>query len=528
MSLNIKEEVLHVESLVGENTAQTVLQTTLDIPSASVSIERIVWLKGKPVITNSMAALDKVTAEGYIDLTMVYTGEDFVEEQVEYQKATYRQAITFSDYVEVIGAEEEMPVQVQVQILGIEWELQSDQHTVNVDVLIELTARVKQQSAYNVVTRASIQSPKKLSVDEGIFNTRSLLKQTTASITLNEEIELPEGSEPLKKVLEHSIRPHILEAATGPEQITVAGELEVSLLYENDNGEIQCCDLDKLIPFELNVPNELKTSELIVKPYIFENFNIDFTPPSSTFSLAGELEFRLDLYISKHIRVVYDLSCSGGCMVETRKSRLMLDSLVNEKTQQNSVQGVIELSTGYPPIREVLKSEGKIQQFDYRIDEDKVFIEGSLSIDIAYLAYSEDEPKQLYRVLFNNAIPFQYMAAIGGVAPGMLADVELVIDQIHLDLINRETVEADVSIRSQIAVTEPIQQEIVVEAIEVPAAVEDPPSVTYVFVNNKDTLWKLAKQYHTSVEAIVDTNSWLRERESLELASGDKLCILRS
>src|SRR5690554_444693 len=168
MSLNIKEEVLHVESLVGENTAQTVLQTTLDIPSASVSIERIVWLKGKPVITNSMAALDKVTAEGYIDLTMVYTGEDFVEEQVEYQKATYRQAITFSDYVEVIGAEEEMPVQVQVQILGIEWELQSDQHTVNVDVLIELTARVKQQSAYNVVTRASIQSPKKLSVDEGI------------------------------------------------------------------------------------------------------------------------------------------------------------------------------------------------------------------------------------------------------------------------------------------------------------------------------------------------------------------------
>ena len=60
MSLKIKEEVLHVENMVGENTIQTVFQTALDLPGTAPSIGRVVWVKGDAVVTDSNVGLDKV------------------------------------------------------------------------------------------------------------------------------------------------------------------------------------------------------------------------------------------------------------------------------------------------------------------------------------------------------------------------------------------------------------------------------------------------------------------------------------
>lgn len=109
----------------------------------------------------------------------------------------------------------------------------------------------------------------------------------------------------------------------------------------------------------------------------------------------------------------------------------------------------------------------------------------------------------------------------------MTADVTINIRDIRLDLINRETIEADVVFRSTVKVSQPIQTDIVVEALEVAPPEEDPPSITYVFVQNGDTLWKLSKKYHTSLEAILNANYWLKEREEYQLRVGDKICIPR-
>ena len=59
MALNVREEILHVESLVGENSAQTVLQTTLDLSSSAPSIGRVVWVRGTAVVNDAAAAQTK-------------------------------------------------------------------------------------------------------------------------------------------------------------------------------------------------------------------------------------------------------------------------------------------------------------------------------------------------------------------------------------------------------------------------------------------------------------------------------------
>jgi len=526
MSLSIKEEYLKVESLVGENSAQTVLQTTLDLPGSAPSIGRIVWIKPTAVISDAAAAADRVSLAGYIDLKLVYAAEDFEAGPPSYQVASYRQAITFSDYVEVTGAEEGMPVSAKVELLGLEWALKSDQRTVDVDVLVQFSARVKQQHQIQAVTNASVKPPKKLAVEEGIFTVQPLLKTATTALSVERELAL-EGEEQIKMVLDAQIRPRIEAVQVEQSQITVSGNLDLTLIYLDAEGHVQSGAFPRAYPFTVSIPNDARYTDLTVKPQVTADLKVDVNSAGSGFAMSGDLRFKLDLYEAKQIRIVQSLNGSSGLVVESRTDTVMLDHVVNEKSQQATAQGVVELSGTYPPIREILACEGRVANVDYRVDDDKVYVEGVFSLEVTYLAHTEDEHKPLFRVPFSNAVPFQQVIAVGGVQPGMVAELDIDIGQITLDLINRETIEADISYRSQVKVIEPVQREIVVEAVEVPPLEEDPPTITYVFVHEKDTLWKLSRQYHTSLEAILEANSWLREREPMRLLPGDKLCIPR-
>lgn len=527
MSLKIKEEVLHAESLVGENTAQAVLQTTLDLSSTAPSIDRVVWLRGNAVVSGRSVSEDKVNLEGHIDLKLVYMSEDLEAHQVNYHVVPYRHGISFSDYVEIIGAEIGMSTRVKVDILGIEWEIQPDQRTVDVDVLVQYGARVKQKANYPVVTKASVQSPKKLGVDDGTLNLQSLLTQLDTSLALEQEQELPQGLSGINLVLDSEIKPRITETLVTQESISLTGQITNTLIYLDEDWNVTSYSGAKPIPFEITLPNETKSNELVVKPHLSAVFDLDFVPPSSTYKLVGELRCNVELYEMKHANVIFDLNCGGGCVVETRTELIKLDSLVNEKLQQSSAQGVVELSGSYPPIHEILHSWAQLQTLDYRIDDDKVFVEGSISLEIIYLAHSEEERKPLHGASFRNAIPFQHVIAIGGVQPGMVGDLNVEIVELRLDLINRETIEVDVGCQIDLKVTEPIQEEVVVEAVEIPQVEEDPPTITYVFAKNSDTLWKLSKLYHTSLDAILESNSWIREREEMKLLAGDRVCIPR-
>ena len=526
MSLNIKEEILRVESLVGENSAQSVLQTTLDLSGSAPSIGRIAWIKPTAVISDAVAAADKVNLEGYVDLKVVYVAEGFDDEPPNYQVVSYRQAITFSDYVELIGAEAGMLVHAKVDLLGLECQVKHDQRAVDVDLLVQFSARVKQRYRIQAVTNASVKPPKKLAVEEGIFTIQPLLKTAVTALSVARELAV-ETEDQVKFVLDANFAPHIESTHVEPSQITLTGNINLGVICLNEAGSVQSYAYPKAFPFTVSIPNEAKSAEIAVKPEVMADLKVDLNLANNSFFLSGDLRFKLDLYESRQVRIVHGLSGSGGCVVESRTETVMLDHVVNEKSQQSAAQGVIELASNYPPIREIIAAEGRVVNVDYRIDDDKVYVEGGISIDVTYLAHTEEEHKPLYRVSFSNAVPFQQMIAIGGVQPGMVAELEIDISQISLDLINRETIEADVAYRSLLKVIEPVQRDIVVEAVEVPPMEEDPPTITYVFVHETDTLWKLSRQYHTSLEAILEANSWLREREPVRILPGDKLCIPR-
>ncbi len=526
MGLKVKEEVLHVENSVGENTAQSVLQGTLELPASAPNIERVVWLKGSPFLTDVTIGEDKVAFDGYINMQFVYMSEASELEVAGYQVVPWQNAISFNDFVEVIGAENGMIAQPKIEVLAIDWELEPDQRTLNVDVLTQLSARVKQKEEQRAVTSASINPPKKLAINDVALHTQPLVKELDVQVSFQKTIELPNDSS-IDKVLDLDLQPQITETKITLENIKIGGYLTCDVLYATEEGLIKSFLYDERVPFELVVPNSSGDQELVVEADLRVEAKADTNQDGTVLAVSGKVVGQVKLYQKNYTRAVLEITCSSGDSIEARHEKIKLDNLINEKTQQSSAQGVVEIPDNYPPMREIVKSWGCANVTEYRIDEDKVLVEGTISLEVAYLAHTDEEKRPLYCGVFRNAIPFQQVIALGGVELGMTALVDVKVKETRLDLINRETIEVDVSYRSTVKVMQPFAADVVVEALEVSPLEEDPPTITYIAVQKQDTLWKLAKRYHTSLDTIVAANSWLRERENQQILPGDKVCIPR-
>ena len=101
------------------------------------------------------------------------------------------------------------------------------------------------------------------------------------------------------------------------------------------------------------------------------------------------------------------------------------------------------------------------------MEEDKLTTEGVLDAEVFYLAHSEEDIKPLFRGYFPEALPFTQTLAVPGLELGMQPRISLEVVSTRPDLINRETLEAAVTLRYKVDVLEYLEVEAVVEAVDV-------------------------------------------------------------
>ena len=526
MSLKVREKVLKVESLLGENVGQSVVQGYLELPASVEDIGRVIWLDAVPVIKDYGATEDRVVAEGHLRINLVYAAEAEDFEQRLYE-VTWEDPVSFNHFVEIIGAQAGMKCSCDVSVLNVEWDLRPDRRTIDIEVLLTMLARVYQEQEYTVVESASIKPPKKLVLEDVPVHNNLEVACFPVREDINGNLAVLEDEERFETILKLKATPVVTDSRPSQGSLRLKGYCDVEAIVATANAEVKKVRWEQVLPYEISVEDQRICDDFQVLKDFTLNLTGRIQAEGKELRLYGDLIGKITLVEKQESRMVLGLSGVNGVEIDSRRELVRFDNFVNEKSQQSSAQGVIELSENYPPIREIIDVNAVAHIIDYRIDEDKIFIDGNLDLSVIYLAHTEYENRPLYCAVFRNAIPIQQVIAVGGVLPGMRAEIDLEVLECYPDLINRETIEFEVTYRINTKVFQPLEEEVVVEAIELEEQDPDPPSITYVVVQEGDTLWKLAKKYNTTEEAILIANSWLREKEDFKLSEGEKVCIPR-
>src|SRR5690554_1929656 len=170
MSLSVKENRLVAVNRVGENSLQTVLQGRVELPGTAAPAERIVWVKGAPRLESFTTDQDRVYVQGAIDLSMVYVPETLEDEPAGLKRVEWPGALPFDTHVEVIEAEPEMMAEIEMKTLACEWDLSGGQYSLDVDLIVAVTARVQQLREYVAISDVNIAQGIKLTTDGAVLH----------------------------------------------------------------------------------------------------------------------------------------------------------------------------------------------------------------------------------------------------------------------------------------------------------------------------------------------------------------------
>jgi hypothetical protein len=525
MSLSVKENRIVAANRVGENSLQTVLQGKVELPGTAAPVGRILWVKGVPTLHSSSVDQDRVYVQGAVDLAMVYAPETLGGEPAGLERVEWPGALPFDAHVEVIGADSAAEASVDLAVLACEWELAPGQFAVDVDLILAITVTVDQVREFTAISSANLAKPAKLLTDGVVLDPAAPPVQLKVAKQITGMLEFGTDDDDLvRTILDLETKIKLDEPTFSEGTVEVKGWAALSLLYETEELTVKARDFSQVLNFELSFEDPKLEPGMALEPCLearCEGFVVnDGRSVRVELSLGGALLAKK----SQPIQVLTDISASGG-LVEVRKEAIATDSFVTRKEQQVVARGLLELAQDLPPMREVLKLQAAAHLLDYEVEADKLTIQGVLDVAAFYLAHSEEDVKPLYRGYFPEALPFTQTLAVPGLELGMQPRICLDVLSVRADLINRETLEAAVTLRVQAEVLEYLEVEAVVEAVEIEPAPEDPPTLTFVFAQGSDTVWKLARRYHTTEEAIVQANPNLQEGGQLK--PGDCLFIPR-
>jgi len=148
MSLRLEQKSMDVRVLVGENTAQTVVEGSISLPEGLPAIGKPLMAKASLHTVQAVAGDDQVVFEGTLDVAFYYASitemeipgetedeapEIVLEERLE--KAAFTNVFPFSFVLDVPGAQAGMAVQSRVAVEGPRFEAHGDQKTVDIDTV---------------------------------------------------------------------------------------------------------------------------------------------------------------------------------------------------------------------------------------------------------------------------------------------------------------------------------------------------------------------------------------------------------
>jgi len=547
VNVSLRQQTVRMARLVGTATQQAVAEATLELPGGLPEMSRVVRVIAHPVVTGWEAAENELIVQGAVDFTVLYAHERpeppaardieaergydaeaangreplaAFERREELYRHRWRRAAKFEVILDVPGAGPGVAADVEVRPEEMDVQLHHTGRRLDVEAVVALTARVKQ--LYDAQVPVWDGPPDDAQADVQLVAVRNEAGRRQAHVSVDGALPA-DGEVPLARVVDVSAAARA-RAEEEDGRLVVQGTMDYRVLAVDENGRLTTRTWHDQTPFRYVFDAAgVQAEDARVRAVVT---GVDAAVRGGlAVEVFADVALELDASSVRRLPLLVGLAAPEGLEVRSRTSVFGLEEWVGQGTADERLRETLELPAGHPPIDRVIFAEAAAAVDDVLVLGDKVVGEGYVTVAALYVARTEGQP--LHYVSWRRAMAFESEIDVPGAQPGMDADVSARVASIAVDLLNRETVEADVRLTFEAAVTRPVEREAIVEAVAVPPPEENPPTFTFVAVQPGDTLWKLSNRYHANMDDIVRANPWLQGAADGALPAGRKLCVPR-
>ena len=171
---------------------------------------------------------------------------------------------------------------------------------------------------------------------------------------------------------------------------------------------------------------------------------------------------------------------------------------------------------------QICHSSGLVKLDQAEAGEDMLSLDGVLEVKLLYLTDDDSCPIQSVTEL----LPFHYDAEAPGITKDSVWYLEQGVEQLTVVMAGGDIVEIKAVLLLEVLVLQPVCQSVILQAQTSPLdrrRLKEAPGIVGYVVQEKDSLWDIAKRFRTTAEHVMETNGLTSE----ELHPGDSLILVK-
>lgn len=507
---------IHMNRQKGSAVSQITLDDDFIVPDAMDDVSQVLLDNGEIQIESSKIQGERIVVKGKLLFRVLYRRAEGGLQALG-GEAPFDEALNVSDLDER-------------DYTQISWNLEDlstgiiNSRKLSIKAVITLEARV--ESLYDAEAAVDIETDDaEVEVLKRNIDVAAIAVRRKDTHRIKEDIQISGNKPNIESILWQEMKLRGVNCRPMDGKIHLDGELMVFIIYSGEGEHTPVQWVEESIPFSGDV--ELSEAEEEMIPAIAVRLlhrdiemKPDFDGEMRELEVDAVLELDMKLYEEQNVELLSDMYSTNREMV-LDTGDACFDRLLTKNVCKCKVSEQIKLQKP-ERILQICHSSGMVKLDEAEVKEDGLHIDGVLEVSLLYLTDDDTEPVGASVEM----VPFHCVAEADGIDQDSVYQLNLGLEQMTAVMLGGDSVEVKAVIAADLLVLQPVCEQVItgvrVEPLDVKKLQEMPGIVGYV-VQSGDSLWKIAKKFHTTVDNIMEINGLTDHA----IKPGDKLILVK-
>lgn len=515
--LELEKQNLRRNRLKSQTGTQVTLDDDFIVPETMSDMAEVILDSGIIQLEPVKVQRERITVRGKLDFHVLYRKE-------EGGLQALGGSIPFEEAINVPDLDEKDYVSVSWQIEDLNTEMI---HSRKLGIKAIVTLEAKAESLYDTEAAVDVRGEDDeihLQVRRERIPAAAIALRRKDTYRLKQDITLP-GSKPvIERMLWTEMKLAGCQAKPLDGQIHLEGTLMVFALYEGgESGMVQW--VEESIPFSGEVEMQGAAADMI--PVIGLKLihrdleeKPDYDGEMRELSVDAVIELDVRLYEEQELELLQDLYATNREIV-LDTGEAVFDQILTRNFGKCRVAEKVEMETD-PRVLQICHSSGSVKLDGVEVRENALAVDGVLEVKLLYLTDEDARPVQAETRL----VPFHYEAEAPGITEDSIWYLEPGLEQLTAVMAGGGQAELRGVITLDLFVLQPETRQIILQAQVHPVDTEKMkamPGIVGYLVQPGDSLWDVAKRFHTTEKSILEAN----ELPGDAIKAGDCLILVK-
>lgn len=519
--MQLEKKYIHKNSQKADTAVQMTLDDDYNIPDYRADAVKIIQSRGRVMLDEIKAMNGHVALKGKMQFWILYQTDE-----IESKISCLKGEIPIQETVVADQANEYDKVKVQAKLEDLSISM-INSRKISIKAWIMLNVTIEDIEDEEVVIAAEGEDSGRIQVRRQGIDVLQLVFQNKDTVRIREDIELPSGKENIQEILWWNVQENSMTMQLKENRLEVSGQLQVFVLYYTQEQNQKLEWYEKNVSFsgslDINGANEEMISSVKARlANVDLETKADADGEDRVLHMEAVLEFDLHLYEEEKLMIlddVYALDCH--LIPEYEQAEFM--TLLAKNATRATIQEQVALEAQQESILQVCDVQGDIIVEREEIVEDGVLAEGVFSLQVLYITSKDEAPLGSVNATF----PFHQTIEARGIGPQSMYELDARQSQISLTITDSRQIEVKAVIDFEFIGFDKARFSRIKSVSEEPLDMEllqKKPGIVGLIATEEDSLWNIAKQYHTTQEALMEMN----QMSDSTLHKGQKIMIVKS